>query len=204
MLGIIFAAFLSIFGAAAPVLAQDTTPVPGTEAAKHLPSAEDLGKGWSLSQTVSPDILISYGFTMSPDTFREGAARIYLGPNGSQVVVVSLLTTTSRVAVRKSWDDASKILDGLGSMASEDYEKTRDLESSDPPTNCVEAKRSVGTEQFVGLPVGATMCAVDPDGILVAITFGNVNGNEGAAASDAVIEIALGAPPASLTPTTAA
>lgn len=183
-------------------LAQDKTPVPGPEATKHLPSAKELGKGWVLSQTVSPDVLSPYAFTMSPDTFREGAAGIYLGPQGAQVIFVSLLISTNRVAVRKSWDDSSKLLDAI--RMNQDYHATSNLATADPPTKCVEAKRTLGTEEMVGIPVGGTMCAVDPDGILIAITFGDVNGTNGVAASDGVIELALGVLPATPTPTPAA
>ncbi len=174
------------------VAAQDTTPVPGPNAAKHLLSAKTLGKGWSLSQTVSPDVLVQYGFTMTPDSFREGAAGIYLGPQGAQVIFVSLLATSSHVAVRKSWDDASTILSGLGTMVSQDYQKAQDLSTAAPPDGCVEAKRTEGTENFTGLLSGATMCAIDPDLILIAITFGTVEAASGVAASDAVIESSLG------------
>jgi hypothetical protein len=178
-----------------PALAQDTTPVPGPEAAKHLPAAKKLGKGWIISQTVSPDTLVQYGFRMTPDSFREGAASIYLGPQGAQVVFVALLATSSHVAVRKSWDDASTLLDEFGSTIAQDFQKTQDLSTASPPDGCVEAKRIEGTANLVLLPSGGTMCAIDPDLILIALTIGNVGANSGVAASDAVIEASLGVAP---------
>jgi hypothetical protein len=135
-------------------------------------------------------------FNMTPDSFREGAAGIYLGPQGARVIFVSLLATSSHVAVRKSWDDASKLLDEGGSMTSQDYTKVQDLSTVPPPNGCVEAKRTEGTENFTGLLSGGTMCAIDPDIILIAITFGSVGQDSGVAASDAVIEAALGIAPA--------
>src|SRR4051812_19993557 len=83
--------------AISPTLAQEPTPEPGPNAAKLLPDAGAFGKGWRLSQTVSPDLLALYSFTMSPDVFREGAASIYVGQGGSRIVVVSLLITNTRV-----------------------------------------------------------------------------------------------------------
>lgn len=188
---ILFVTLLGIGIGSDSVSAQDVTPVPGPEAAKHLPDAKNFGTGWALAQTVSPDVLDLYAFKMSPDTFREGAAGVYLGPKGAQIIFVSLLTTNSRVAVRKSWEDASKLLDGIGNLASLNYEKTRDLTTAEPPTNCVEAKRAEAAEYFTGSIVGATMCAIDPDGILIAITIGDIGGSTGVTASDAVIEVAL-------------
>jgi hypothetical protein len=187
---VLVAAFM-LLSTSTTAFAQDTTPVPGPEAAKHLPSAKLLGKGWVLSNTVSPDTLSPYSFTMSPDVFREGAAGIYLGPQGAQVVFVSLLITTNRVAIRQSWDDANKLVNGIGLFVNQDYSGTSDLEGQDPPKGCVEAARTIGSEQFIGLPVGSTICAIDPDGILVAITVGTVSGNTGTTAADAVIESAI-------------
>src|SRR5215213_7144211 len=98
---------------AAPVSAQEPTPEPGPDAAKMLPDATTFGDGWSLNQTVNPDLLARFSFEMTPDVFREGAAGIYVGPNGSRIVVVSLLITENRVAIRQSWEDATKLLDAV-------------------------------------------------------------------------------------------
>src|SRR5262245_54494923 len=95
---------------ASPVDAQEPTPEPGPNAAKMLPDAKAFGDGWLLSQTVSPDLLARYSFEMSPDVFREGAAGIYVGPQGSRIVIISMLITENRVAIRKSWEDATELL----------------------------------------------------------------------------------------------
>ncbi len=180
---------------ALPMAAQDPTPEPGPEASKMLPDADDFGTGWSLTETVSPDILARYSFEMTPDVFREGAAGVYVGPDGSRVVVVSLLVTENRVAIRRSWEDATDLLDEVDSRLSTDYEREEALETMAPPDGCVEAKRVEGTEDFVLLPAAATMCAIDPDAILIAVVLGGVGGQTGVEASDAVIGLALGAEP---------
>ena len=158
-----------------------------------LPDAGAFGDGWSLADTVSPAILARYSFEMTPDVFREGAAGVYVGPNGGRVVVVSLLVTESRVAIRQSWEDATKLLDAVRSRLSTDYERDEALKTMEPPEGCVEAKRIEGTENFVLLPAGGTMCAVDPDAILIAVVLGDFGGQTGVAASDAVVGLALGA-----------
>lgn len=173
------------------VLAQEPTPEPGPNAAKLLPDAAALGSGWAIEQTVSPDLLARYSFEMTPDVFREGAAGIYAGPNGSHIVVVSLLITENRVAIRQSWEDATELMDNVRSRTSTDYERDQALETMDPPSSCVEAKRIEGIENFILAPVGGTMCAVDPDGILIAVVFGNFGEQTGVAASDEVIGTVL-------------
>lgn len=173
--------------------AQDPTPEPGPNAAKMLPDANAFGDGWSLDETVSPDLLARYSFELTPDVFREGAAGVYVGPDGSRIVIVSLLITENRVAIRQSWEDATKLLDAVGTRSSTDYTRDKVLKTMEAPTGCVEAKRIEGIENFVLLPVGGTMCAVDPDGILIGIVLGQFGEQTGVAASDAVIGVALGA-----------
>jgi hypothetical protein len=175
-----------------PAAAQDPTPEPGPNATKLLPEASALGAEWTLSETVSPDLLARYSFEMTPDVFREGAASIYLGPDGARIAVVSLLITENRVAIRQSWEDATQLLDNVRSDASTDYTRDEALETMDPPAGCVEAKRIEGIQDFVLLPLGGTMCAIDPDVILIAIVFGQFADQTGVAASDAVIGAALG------------
>ena len=72
--------------AALPVLpahAQEPTPEPGPQASRLLPDATALGEDWSRTEIVSPDLLARYSFEMTPDVFREGAAGIYVGQDGS-------------------------------------------------------------------------------------------------------------------------
>ena len=177
----------------APASAQEPTPEPGPNAAKMLPDATAFGDGWSLNETVNPDLLARYSFEMTPDVFREGAAGIYVGPNGSRIVIVSLLITENRVAIRQSWEVATKLLDTVRTRASTDFERDQALATMDAPNTCVEAKRIEGVENFALLPVGGTMCAIDPDGILIAVVMGAFTDQSGVAAADAVTGIVVSA-----------
>lgn len=179
-----------LLSSAISVRAQEPTPEPGPNAAKMLPDPTSFGNGWTLSETVSPDILARYSFEMSPDVFREGAAGVYLGPDGARIVLVSLLLTENRVAIRKSWEDAGNLLNNAGLRINNDYSRDKALETMEPPAGCVEAKRIEGIETFFLQPAGGTMCAVDPDAVLLAVAFGNFSGKSGVEASDAVIELA--------------
>jgi hypothetical protein len=97
----VFALFFAV--SSLSVAAQEDEPEPGPTASQELPAADMFGTGWVQSEVVSPDSLEQYGFTMSPDVFREGAAGIYLGPEGNRALVVRFLLTDKWVAIRQSW-----------------------------------------------------------------------------------------------------
>lgn len=185
----VFVLMLCFFPAA--TLSQETTPEPGATAAESLPAASVLGKGWTQDTPVSPDILAEYSFTMSPDVFSEGAAATYLGPNGSRVLILNLIVTDNRVAIRKSWEDATSLLDALAFGITEDYTRTEDLETMTAPEGCVEAKRKEGIERGFLTPFAATMCAVDPDTIVLVIASGTFDQGAGVEASDAIMVASL-------------
>lgn len=190
VVGLLAVAMLLV--AAPPTIrAQEETPESGPEAAGYLPDASALGTGWTQSDVVSPDILARYSFTMSPDVFRQGAAGIYLGPHGSRIVVVALLLTDNRVAIRKSWEDATDLLNSMSYRVTTDYERDEQLEQMEPPTVCVEAKRVEGTEETYLLPFGATMCATDPDLVTIVAVSGHALDTSGIESSDAVVELTL-------------
>ncbi len=174
------------------VFAQDETPEPGPGAASQLPAAALLGEGWSQYDVVSPDVLARYSFEMTPDVFSEGAAGLYAGPNGARVVLVNLVVTDSRVAIRASWEDATELLDGMTRGADYDFRRVDDLGAMAPPPSCVEAKRFEGVENTYLAPVGATMCAFGPNQIWIVYVSGTVGGEQGIVASDALVETILG------------
>jgi hypothetical protein len=194
MTRLLAAALFALFAVSTvPAYAQEPTPGPGPNAAMLLPNTGALGDGWTLIQTVSPDLLARHSFEMTPDVFREGAAGIYGGPSGSRIVVVALLITENRVAIRQSWENATKLLDNVRGRTTTDYSRAQELEKMALPEGCAEAKRIEGTEIFDLMPTGGTMCAIDPDIILIAVAFGDYGGQTGVVASDAVIDAALAA-----------
>jgi hypothetical protein len=183
-----------ILASSVPTRAQESTPEPGAAAAALLPDAALLGTDWAIDATVSPDALRPQSFALSPDVFRAGAARVYVGPAGARVLVVALLLTESRVAVRQSWEEASKLLDLIVDDAATDGQRTELLATLPPPAGCVEAKRVEGVQHMLLQPLGATMCAVDPDRLFVVATSGAWTDKTGVAASDAVVELVAGHP----------
>ena len=182
---------LSFALASQSALAQDAVPEPGTNAASQLPEASVLGSDWVMVDPVSPDALAIYAFEMSPDVFSEGAAATYLGPTGARILIVNLILSDNQVAIRKSWEDATDLLDYLNFGINEDYDTTVSLETMDPPDGCVEAKRKEGVQGGYLTTVGVTMCAVDPDRIVLVFVDGSFNELTGVEASDAVIGLVL-------------
>jgi uncharacterized cupredoxin-like copper-binding protein len=185
-----------IIGPARTMAQSDEEPEPGPKAASVLPKAEVFGKGWTESAVISPDVIQEYGFTMSPDVFKEGAAGLYLGPNGTRAIIVSFILTDNRIAIRKSWEDASDLMGVINYPVSTDYERDQELESMPAPEGCLEAKRVEGVEKTFHLPSGSTLCAVDDISLLLVTIFGDVNGASGVDASDAVVSaVTIGATP---------
>lgn len=182
---------LLLLSGSSAVVAQEGEPEPGAIAATGLPDASSFGEGWILSEAVSPNVIEPHGFTMTPDVFSEGAAGIYLGPEGRRVLVVNLLVNRNEVAIRAAWHDANEMLQAATRSISTDDERDQELETMPPAEGCVESTRVEGQETFFRLPAGATLCAVDDERLLLAVVYGAVGGETGVAASDAIVSQAV-------------
>ena len=162
--------------------AQETPVPPGGDAARSLPDVARFGDGWSSARTA--------GLEVDTGVFREGAVAVYAGPAGARVVAATLLVTQDRVAIRRSWEAANDLFDNYSGEL--EYLPGRDdeLDSVPPPPGCVEAKRIDGTARQLGIdtgiPLGITLCAAEPDLIVLAVAAGSVLGLTGYEASDAI------------------
>lgn len=109
--------------------------------------------------------------------------------------MIVLLTTDSRVAVRQSWEEATETFDSYRYRLAgdSDYSLQERLEAMEPPQGCVEAKRAEGRDGEFGYTAGVTMCAIDPDVVLLAAASGELTNIEGFGASDAVVAEAIAA-----------
>jgi hypothetical protein len=129
--------------------------------------------------------------TVAPDVFREGAVGVYGGPNGARVVAVTLLLTDTRVAVRRGWENATQLFTSYGYQLDYDYDQMGLWDALPPPAGCAEAKRFEGVARDFGFPTGITLCAADPDLIVVAVASGLVDDRTGYEGSDAVVEAVI-------------
>lgn len=166
IVALVFMAMLA--GSVTIVSAQDPTPVPGPNAAKLLPDGGKLGKGWKQDEL--------RGLDASADLFREGAVASYTGPHGARAVIYVWLVTESRAAVRASWESTTSLFDRYHYNLSYGYERDKQLETVPAPQGCTEAKRSDGEDKLLYATTAVSMCAADPDRIVLAVVVGGIDG----------------------------
>jgi hypothetical protein len=152
----------------AGVSAQDETPEPGPNATRLIPSGEILGEGWDLAEL--------RGLDVSAELFREGAVATFTGPEGSRAIIYAWLVTDSRTAIRQSWEAASGLYDNYRYRLSYSWEREERLQSIPAPEGCDEAKRADGEDEYFYAPTAITLCASDPDRIVLAIVLGGIDG----------------------------
>jgi hypothetical protein len=178
---------IAVLTAALPAMAQETpTPDPESASVLLLPEPAAFGPGWTRTGVRAVE-QVNMGMTMAPDVFREGAVGTYGGPNGARVVAVTLLLTDARVAVRRGWENASQLFTGYSYQLDYDYNAIGLWDALPPPAGCAEAKRFEGVSRDFGFPTGITLCAADPDLIVVVVASGGVNDRTGYEASDVVV-----------------
>ena len=174
--------------AALSATAQETpTPDPESDSVVLLPDASAFGPGWA-RLNVRAVAQLNMGMTMAPDVFREGAVGTYGGPEGARVVAVVLLLTDTRVAVRRGWENATQLFNSYSYQLDYDYNAISLWDALPPPDGCAEAKRFEGISRDFGFPTGITLCAADPDLIVVTVASGGVNDRTGYEAADVAVK----------------
>jgi hypothetical protein len=173
----------------ARLTARDAPTPPSLAATAYLPDPAALGDGWQTVRTARLDL--------PSEAFREGAVGVYVGPDGARVMAVIMLATQSRVAVRRSWEEAAKLFAKHAGELAAARNRSAELDALPPPAGCVEAKRIDGSARQLridtGIPMGITLCATDPDVIVLVVASGVVGDLTGHQASDAVASLLLGA-----------
>lgn len=156
-------------------------------AEEMLPTAESLGDGWVQVSAATP--------TELAPAFRDAATATYGGPEGARVRISVLVVAEGMTAIRDSWELANEYFESYRSEINYGYDVSReqDLETRALPAGCADARRTFGTDQALGevFPIGLTLCAADPAGLLLVYASGEVGGLTGHAASDRVVELAL-------------
>lgn len=162
----------------------DVLPVtPG--AGKYLPDAVSLGPGW--------DQVWESGIDPGADLFKEGVMAVYGGDGGSRAVVYAWVIQDSTTAVRRSWEETAGFLSSQRYEWASDrnYSEAKTIDSLDPPDGCVESSRAEGSNPDSRFPAGLTLCAVDPDVIILTIVSGKLGEESGYLAADALVQLAL-------------
>jgi hypothetical protein len=176
---------LLALGWGSSVSAQGEVPPVTPRAGSFLPSAADLGSDWQeISQA---------GSAPTPELFAEGVKAVYGGPDGSRALVYVWVTRDDTTTVGRSWDVTVDFLNSkLAQYASQfDAPAVQALQELEPPAGCAEAARAEGLDPDQNFPGGLTLCAVEPDVIIMTIVSGTLNADSGYLASDALVELAL-------------
>jgi hypothetical protein len=180
---------LCVSGSPTAVRAQDE-PNAGV-AMDLLLTAGDLGSGWTSARTAPLEV--------DPTLFREAAVAIHMGPTGARVLIAVLLVTQDQVAVRRAWEAAVGIYDNYSGELEYVSGRGDELAEVPPPAGCAEAKRIDGTARQLGIdtgiPMGVTLCAAEPDVIVLAVVSGSVLNLSGFEASDAIASLVVTAQP---------
>lgn len=166
---------------ARPVL-QDQT------ALDRLPTAESLGPGWSVLNAKATAVADIH------PAFRDAARATYGGPNGARAYVLVMLVAEGMTAVRDSWELSNDYFDSYTYNMVEEYGTEEDLEGHPLTEGCADGRRTFGSDADLGemFPIGVSLCAADPDMIILTYASGEVDGQTGYLASDRLVELVFG------------
>jgi hypothetical protein len=149
----------------------------------YLPSAEAIGEGWS--------VIDQGDIEVDDEAFSDGAKAVYGGPNGARAIVFAYRLADAS-AIRRSWEVSTEWFETYASEHAEDwFWDDEDLVGIPAPDGCADIKRAEGPDGYFDIPTGVVLCAIDPDAVLIALASGEVAGETGYRAADAVIEAAL-------------
>ncbi|MDP9366153.1 MAG: hypothetical protein M3Q10_18360 [Chloroflexota bacterium] len=123
---------------------------------------------------------------------RAGGSRVYGGPEGSRVAVIVMVTEDSGAAARNSWQIGNDLFDELRSSFDWGFGSERELDAQPAPIGCADMRRVEGEDDaLASIPVAVSLCAADPNVIVLAYVSGSWNGQEGYRAADAVVATVL-------------
>jgi hypothetical protein len=165
---------------------QNGEPLPVTPGAgRYLPKAEEIGADW-----IS---VLQAGIAPGPELFQEGVKGVYGGPGGSRSVVYAWITQENEAAGQRAWQATADFMGSVQPEWGSMYKPSSagELATPEAPPGCTEATRAEGLAASTQFPVGMTLCAVEPDVILLTIVSGEYDGVSGYRASDALLAKAL-------------
>jgi hypothetical protein len=154
-------------------------------AGRYLPAAEALGDAWIETSRA--------GIAPGAELFREGVRGVYGGPEGTRALVYVWLTQAGETTRQGAWDTTAAFLVTRSQQWAAD---TSSLQvgaaiTPAPLSGCTYLGRAEGVDPDSQIPGGLSLCAVDPDVIVLAIVSGEFDGASGLQASDALVQISL-------------
>lgn len=165
-----------------------TTSGAAQDAATRLPEASAFGAGWTQITTVP-------GADELDPAFTSVAGGLYGGPDGARIAVSVYTVGEGMTAIRGSWEAGNRDFDYYRNHIEYGFQVSRedDMAALPLPDGCADARRLYGTDElgFQVMPVGLTLCAADPNILVLTYTSGTIDGLEGVDASDHVTELVL-------------
>lgn len=164
-------------------VAQSGTPLVHPPAAGSLlPPPAALGPDWTL-------IAASHSDTSS-EGLASMASAMYGGSAGSRVFARIFIVAPGPAAASQSSITANDAFAGLRGLVRERPASGGSaLDDQPKPAGCSDAQPVEGQDaNFPDFPAGITLCAADPDLIVLVGVFGSFGGLSGVQASDAVLD----------------
>ena len=150
-----------------------------------FPTTEQLGEGWELQSAAD----IEPSDTSAIERLSEAS---YLGPKGSRVYMLLAQVQDGPAAVRTSWELMGASFEALRLDFDANYSSERELEELPGVDGCADMRRMTGKDGIVSeMQVAVSLCAADPDVLLLVYVSGEVNGLTGYQASDALVALVL-------------
>jgi hypothetical protein len=150
--------------------------------AEVVPEAAAFGDGWRL-------VTAEDGPTDQWPPFRRFTAAVYFGPDGSRVLVGVIAVAPGAVEDRSAWTLANGMLQEYRGRIAPDAGSD---ELVNDVAGCSNLQRLSGGDLVIpSAPVGLSLCEAG-ERIVLAYVSGELSGLSGKAASDRVVEAALG------------
>ena len=168
--------FAMVAGCFIPAAAQEAPE-------SYLPTPESLGPDWVAVEVAD--------FEVNTEAFRDGIVALYGGPAGARVKILALRLTDPTKA-RRSWELATETYEEFAHQHADGwYWNDGDLVGIPAPAGCNDIKRAQGPDGYFTRNTGVTLCAHDPDIILIVVASGVINGTAGYSAADLVLNAAF-------------
>ena len=153
-----------------------------------VPSAEDLGEGWTQLRTGSSESILGTHSANSEVFPYTGMGAVYVGPDGARVTLVVLPLRTDQIPVSQASESVRSVQDSLSANWSVDRIASAAWRSVSPPAGCTVSERVSGIVPIVTLPGGVTSCQLSGVGVALFVAVeGEYDGRSGVLASDLVV-----------------
>lgn len=162
----------------------------GKDLRPFVPAAAFLGPKWVQLRSGPSETLLEDDAALAVDIFpHAGLGAVYLGPEGSRVMLVVLPMTGEALPASRVEGAIAGVQNEMVTAWDRDPIGSAAFLDAPPPSGCDAAIRSSGIVPVLTLPAGATACQLRNPGVAIFVTVeGSVGEATGVDAADMVIE----------------